>query len=596
MAMERVPGPEGGAANLVVQNFFEHKENKNKTSLPFMADADVAVQRIIQQPPRVSIHPQWMFWGRKIPSTQVLVDPGSAQQIRIIGVAPLHQKAIQRQVCGLHRGLLGVLGPRAFDAAAAVVLEGPAAAATTAQKQPRRKETAISVAGQEREASIIVRVRRESSSQPSVLTCGGRKQKANRPKKAGAGLGPPLRRNPAPTRRVNARYAPAGEDCEEALRYLDLDTVEQSGEARIAMTVPGLWASRRADEKATRRLTVIHDRYRVTTESRMSSLRLLVATAQAGLDKVSRGGRVLINALAVGVQTWPEAVGQSWSSTRKIDKNEGLMDDDGEAQSVLHAALYSTISSGTVLARYTPDMRYVKISPHVDAFVIPFACSSHKELYLLSTSPKVATWFSDFSPLQYVDVYVSMTPQLAQVLQNTRPFIEELHAHTVEDIAHGLSLAHFPALRTLELMGNPVNLIKAVSSSSPQLDHPEDDDDDPQDGVIVRQPLAHIDSLVVAIRLPSLIPFELGVVKPKMSVPDSIPEDFQNINAMLAQAFLQMRSRGVLNYSIGKRAFVIICVLWHQLRRLGNVCDVLEDMLLPLRRMVQIPTSAVFVP
>ncbi|KAJ6463897.1 hypothetical protein C8R45DRAFT_1220021 [Mycena sanguinolenta] len=226
------------------------------------------------------------------------------------------------------------------------------------------------------------------------------------------------------------------------------------------------------------------------------------------------------------------------------------------------AAFNDLFGSCTTLR--TLDLRYVKIlsSAFVTSPSHAFQRIQIKELYLHSTSHEVATWFSesgcpvDLSLLQYANLYLSTTVKLAQVLQNAGPTVEELYAHTI-DIAHGLSLAHFPALRVLELMGSPANLINAFSSLPPQLDHLKvfiiasrafqpDDDDGPQAGAIVRQLLAHIDSLVAAMRLPSLIRFELGVMKQEMRVPDSVPEDFKNINAMLAQAFPQMRSRGLL--------------------------------------------------
>ncbi|KAF7369871.1 NmrA domain-containing protein [Mycena sanguinolenta] len=187
-----------------------------------------------------------------------------------------------------------------------------------------------------------------------------------------------------------------------------------------------------------------------------------------------------------------------------------------------------------------------------------------EKLSMLQTQASdLGIWFLDsdcplgLSFLQRVDLLKSTSSELARVLHNAGPTIEELRIHT-QDITDGLVLAHFTALTTLRIFGDPPELASTLSSLPPRLDRltefiiasrafqayeacngPIDD--------VYRSHFAEIDNSVAAVSLPLLKRFELSVLVPSVSSVYARPGNpVENTRESLMRAFPQMNSRGVL--------------------------------------------------
>ncbi|KAJ6494254.1 hypothetical protein C8R45DRAFT_987720 [Mycena sanguinolenta] len=245
----------------------------------------------------------------------------------------------------------------------------------------------------------------------------------------------------------------------------------------------------------------------------------------------------------------------------------------------LHTLSIGALSSNRdalalLFERCTPTLRTLNlhyVSPlrlfHIKAPSAPGILRPRAQIAKLSISRSHASnlgiWFSDaycpvdLSLLQHVDLRKSISPELARVLHKAGSTIEELRVHT-QDITDGLVLAHFTALTTLRILGDPSDLASALSSLPPRLGRlteliiasrafqayeacngPSDD--------VYRSHFAEIDNSVAAVDLPALARFELSVLVPSVSGVYARPGNpVENTRESLMRAFPQMNSRGVL--------------------------------------------------
>ncbi|KAJ7469705.1 hypothetical protein FB451DRAFT_1255329 [Mycena latifolia] len=191
--------------------------------------------------------------------------------------------------------------------------------------------------------------------------------------------------------------------------------------------------------------------------------------------------------------------------------------------------------------------------PPVATAVSPRVPLTH--LRLLQTSPAIAEWFLDpmcpfdFSHLQDVDIYNTVSPALVEVLEAARATLNVLYIHA-RIVPAGISLASFPALKKLRLVGIPSDLATALTMFPPALYGLEQlllastlfhANSPPNDA------LQRIDLLLSRLHVPALIRVEVSIlhVLTGSSAPASV-DDIESVCTAVTGAFKHMHERGVL--------------------------------------------------
>ncbi|KAJ7128683.1 hypothetical protein C8R44DRAFT_778503 [Mycena epipterygia] len=230
---------------------------------------------------------------------------------------------------------------------------------------------------------------------------------------------------------------------------------------------------------------------------------------------------------------------------------------------VIDAGFPSRAGLNLLFARCTPslrslDLRYVTFfsgsenaEPSVEE---PGPRTQITSLRLLRSSPEVSAWFLDpqcpiqTSRLQHVDFYEVASPALIRVLEAV-PGIEvvRLRAH---DVTAGISLASFPALTKLRLIGHPHEIEAALASFPRALDRLHTLI--LASGTLTPSLAFHVDALkridarLAELHLPALARLEMSVPPSSDLHPHHDLAAIEATHAAVTDAFVCMGKRGVL--------------------------------------------------
>ncbi|KAF8172525.1 hypothetical protein K438DRAFT_178000 [Mycena galopus ATCC 62051] len=321
-------------------------------------------------------------------------------------------------------------------------------------------------------------------------------------------------------------------------------------------------------------------------------LRSLVRRVRGPLDSATL---VYIHQMYLSRLNWLELYGSAVEiDLDAIPAARNLLDLPSLHTLIVTAAAFPNRAAFDLLfERCTPalrtlDLRQVTVGNpgHVRASPEPLLMHSRHRAQItelrLRLSPTVAPWFLDFScpldlsRLESVDLYISASPELAQVFQNAIPTIERLRVHT-QDITNGLSLDLFTSLTTLRVLGVPADLATALSSlpqrhdrlrvlmiasrafHSYDLQLAHNSDNALSRPVRQRAELARVDSTVAALDLPALVRLELSVLISKFRdrwsprSPSDLdfalaanPSGVETTRRGLVSAFPKLNARGML--------------------------------------------------